>query len=71
MVKPSCLRLQGNTLTLALLTRGNIIGHLQNDTGGQALGKVICFRIGHDDFRQLIFSQADLAWLVFESMNIR
>lgn len=78
IVKLSYLTLQGNTLTLALLTRGNIIGHLQDNAAGQAmedsaqaLGKVICYRIGHDDFRRLIASRADLSWLVFESMDSR
>lgn len=78
IVKLSYLTLQGNTLTLALLTRDSIIGHLQYNASdqtmeesAQVLDKVICYRIGHDDFRQLISSRTDLSWLVFESMHTR
>ncbi|MCB1949851.1 MAG: Crp/Fnr family transcriptional regulator [Burkholderiales bacterium] len=78
IVKLSFLTLQGNTLTLALLTRENIIGHLPNKASdqamqesAQALDKVICYRFRHDDFRQLISSRTDLSWLVFESMHTR
>ncbi|GJL76415.1 Crp/Fnr family transcriptional regulator [Nitrosomonas sp.] len=78
IVKLSHLALQGNELTLALLKRGDIIGRLQNDTASdtmdesaQALGKVMCYRIGYDDFRQLISSRPDLSWLVFETIYTR
>jgi CRP/FNR family transcriptional regulator, cyclic AMP receptor protein len=78
IIKLSYLTLQGNTLTLALLRQGDIIGRVQNNIDGQtmeesaqALGRAVCYRIGHDDFRQLISSRADLAWLVFQLMHAR
>lgn len=79
IVKLSHLTLQGNTLTLALLKQGDIMGRLQSDAAAlpsmeesaQALDKVVCYRIGHNDFRQLISSHMDLAWPVFESIHTR
>ncbi|MDC8445549.1 MAG: Crp/Fnr family transcriptional regulator [Nitrosomonas sp.] len=78
IIKLSCLTLQGNTLTLALLRQGDIIGCVQNDSidqameeSAQALGNTVCYRIGHDDFRQLISSRTDLAWLIFQLMHTR
>ena len=66
-------------MTLTLLKQGDIMGRLQDDAvpfpameeSAQALDKVVCYRIGHDDFRRLISSHMDLAWPVFESIHAR
>lgn len=78
IIKLSCLTLQGNALTLALLRQGDIIGCVHNDSddqmmdeSAQALGNAVCYCIGHDDFRQLISSRTDLAWLIFQLMHTR
>jgi CRP/FNR family transcriptional regulator, cyclic AMP receptor protein len=78
IIQLSYLTSQGNTLTLALLRQGDIIGRAQNDNNdqtmeesAQALNNAVCYRIGHDEFRQLISSRADLAWLVFQLMQTR
>lgn len=78
IIKLSCLTLQGNALTLALLRQGDITSCIHNDSANptmdesaQALGNAVCYRIGHDDFRQLISSRTDLAWPVFQLMHTR
>jgi len=78
IAKLSHLTPQGNELTLALLKKGDIIGRLQNaaadqlmEENAQALGKVICYRIGYNDFKRLISGRPDLSWLVFESIYTR
>lgn len=78
IVKLSHLTIQGNELTLALLQRGDIIGRLQRDAvsqsmeeSAQALGKVVFYQIGHEDFKQLMSRWPEWSWSVFEAIYTR
>lgn len=78
IVKLSYLTEQGNEWTVALLMRGDIIGHIQTDSEekvmeetAQAVGEVTIFRFEHHDFKELIFQQPDLSWQILETQCIR
>ncbi len=78
IVKLSYLTDQGNELTLALLKSGGVIGQLQRDCpdpvmeeSAQALGKVLFYRIGYEDFKRLMYRWPEWSWAVFETMSNR
>jgi len=78
IIKVSHVSEQGNEWTVALLKRGDILGRLQADSvakvmeeTAQALGDATLIRFEHDDFKQLLIQQPDLAWQVFETQCVR
>lgn len=78
IVKLSHITLQGNELTLALLQPGDILGRLQSgafiqtmEESAQALGRVVFYRIEHDDFKKLLSHWPEIAWYVFEVIYTR
>ncbi len=78
VIKLSYISEQGNEWTIALLRRGDVLGHLPGDFAekameetAQALGEATLIRFEHGDFKQLLFQQPDLAWQVFEMQCTR
>ncbi|MGR9106896.1 MAG: Crp/Fnr family transcriptional regulator [Gammaproteobacteria bacterium] len=68
----------GNALTTALLSRGNLLGCLEDwPTTGKmeetalALGEVLLYRCDHHHFRSLLVQQADIAWQIFAQLSKR
>lgn len=73
IVKLSHLTAQGTEITIALLRKGDVIGHLPGDSAhqemeetAQALGEVSCYRLTYGDFKALLSQHAELAWHVIE-----
>lgn len=78
IVKLSHLTAQGTEITIALLRKGDVIGHLQGDSihqemeeTAQALGEVSYYRLAYSDFKALLSHHAELAWHVFEETYAR
>lgn len=78
IVKLSHLTLQGTEITIALLTKADVIGCLRNDSAprkteetAQVLGEVSFYRMAYDDFKALLSRHAELAWHVFEETYTR
>ncbi|MGH8559125.1 MAG: Crp/Fnr family transcriptional regulator [Methylococcales bacterium] len=68
----------GNTLTIALLHRGDLLGKLnaQNDAESmedtaQAIGEVRLYRCNQGKFRELLSQKSDVAWQVFDRLSTR
>ena len=78
IVKLSHLTAQGTEITIVLLRKGDVIGHLQGDSvhqemeeTAQALGEVSYYRLAYVDFKALLSHHAELAWHVFEETYVR
>lgn len=78
IVKLSHLTTQGAEITIALLQKGDVIGHLLGDSAhqgmeetAQVLGEVSYYRLAYDDFKALLSQHAELAWYVFEETYAR
>ncbi|MDO8893794.1 MAG: Crp/Fnr family transcriptional regulator [Nitrosomonas sp.] len=78
IVKLSHLTTQGTEITIALLRKGDVIGHLQGDSvhqemeeTAQALGEVSYCRLAYSDFKAMLSNHAELAWHVFEETYAR
>lgn len=78
IVKLSHLTARGTEITIALLRKGDVMGHLQGDSSyqemeetAQALGEVNYYRLAYSDFRALLSQHAELAWHVFEGTYAR
>lgn len=77
IVKLSHITMQGNELTYALLTGGDVIGCLDvcNTNQGmqesvEALTKADCYRIECNDFKRLMARQASFSSAIFTSIYI-
>lgn len=67
---------RGNTLTLALLRRGDLLGNLEvsatpgkTDETARAINEVYLFRLEQTRFREWLSQNPEVAWQVFERLS--
>jgi CRP/FNR family transcriptional regulator, cyclic AMP receptor protein len=78
IVKLDHISPHGNTVTIALLKRGDLLGCLETDTtpgtteeSAHAVGEVHLYRCGQMQFRDWLPQRAGLAWRVVEQLAAR